>query len=555
MAKLEAATKRLDRYIRIRMQAANTPGMSVALTDRKELLHLAAYGFADLAGRVPVTEDTLFEIGSISKSFTSVVMMQLQEEGIVDLHRPVVHYLPWFKVQSEYEPITLHHLMSHSAGIIRGMEFTGEARYEVWALRETAATAPPGTYYHYSNVGYKALGIILEDILRKPYGDIIQERILDPLGMTRTDPITTHETRKRLAVGYESFYDDRPPPRERPLAPATWLEYRWGDGSVSSTAADMATYLRMYLNRGRVPDNNLLSEESVDLMMEPIIDAIEEGRASYYGYGLDVEESDGRKIIGHGGGMVGYYAHVLADIHEGLGVVVLTNGPGSKTDVIARYALDLLHTVFCGGDFPPPPRGDPSIVGDANDYVGSYKRPPNRISFPNAQPNENTKEGIFRIEAHDSQLYLQIGDKRLELEGRGPDQFHVNHPEFAHSLLLFGRDRGEVVEAYCGPDWYVNERYEGPGEFPHPPEWEAYPGHYRSHNPWDTNFRVVLQKAKLRLIYPSGEEEPLIPCGDGGFRVGDGEVCPERIRFDVIVDNQALRANFSCGEYYRSSKY
>lgn len=219
MAKLEAAIKRLDRYIRVRMQAANTLGMAIAF-DRKELLHLAAYGLADLAAHAPVREDTLFEIGSISESFTSVVLMQLREEGIVDLHRPVVHYLPWFKVQSNYGPITLHHLMSHSVGIIGGMEFTGEARYEVWALRETTATAPPGTYYHYSNVGYKALGIILEDILQKPYGDIIQERILDPLGMTRTDPITTHETRKRLAVGYEAFYDDRPPPRERPLAPA-----------------------------------------------------------------------------------------------------------------------------------------------------------------------------------------------------------------------------------------------------------------------------------------------------------------------------------------------
>ena len=259
MSRLEAVFTRLDRYIEIRMQAANTPGMAVALTDREKLLRISTYGYSDIAVQIPVRPDTLFEIGSISKSFTSIVLMQLREEGMLDLHEPVSRYLPWFDVKSEHRPITLHHLMSHSTGIIMGMEFTGEARYEVWALRETEASAPPGTYYHYSNVGYKALGVILEEILSKPYGEIIQERILNPLGMTNTDPIITHETRKRMAVGYEAYYDDRPIPRDHPLAPATRLEYRWGDGSVASTPADMATYLRMYLNKGQGPEKAQVS--------------------------------------------------------------------------------------------------------------------------------------------------------------------------------------------------------------------------------------------------------------------------------------------------------
>ena len=221
----EEAFKRLDQFIEQKMKVANVPGVAVALTDREKLLRVSTYGFADIAAQSPVTPETLFEIGSISKSFTSIALLQLREEGRLNLHEPVTRYLPWFEVQSEYEPITLHHLMSHTAGIIMGAEFTGEARYEVRALCETEATTPPGTYYHYSNVGYKALGVVLEDLLGQPYGDIIQARILDPLGMTATEPIITNETRKRLAVGYEGFYDDRPLPRGRPLAPATWLEY------------------------------------------------------------------------------------------------------------------------------------------------------------------------------------------------------------------------------------------------------------------------------------------------------------------------------------------
>jgi len=554
MPRLEAIARHLDQCVNLRMQAANTPGMALALTDREKLLHLATYGFSDVAAQTPVTESTLFEIGSISKSFTSVALMQLREQGLVDLHRPVTQYLPWFEVQSQHAPITLHHLLSHSAGIIRGMEFTGEARYEVWALRQSRATAPPGTYYHYSNVGYKALGVILEDILSKPYGDILQERILDPLEMTQTEPVITHDTRKRLAVGYEAFYDDRPAPQARPLAPATWLEFRWGDGSVASTPADMARYLRMYLNLGQGGEATILSEESLRLMMEPVIEAVEEGRNSFYGYGLDSEESDGRKVIGHGGGMVGYYAYVLADMHDGVGAVVLTNGPGSRTDEIARFGLELLRAELHGGDLPAVPRVDTFIVDHAEEYVGSYRPGPSHWSTLASQANHQSVDEAFRITAEDKKLFLEAGDQRLPLERREPNGFQVDHPEFARYLLGFGRDDGEVVEAYCGPDWYVKERYEGPRAFDHPAEWAAYTGHYRSHNPWNTNFRVVLRKGELKLIYPSGEEKSLVPVDDGEFRVGDEEACPERIRFDVIVENQALRANFSCGEYYRASK-
>jgi CubicO group peptidase (beta-lactamase class C family) len=493
-------------------------------------------------------EDTLFEIGSISKSFTSVVLMQLHEEGLVDLHEPVTTYLPWFKVKSEYEPITLHHLMSHSAGIIMGMEFTGEARYEVWTLRETLTSAPPGTYYHYSNVGYKALGVILEDILSKPYGEIIQERILNPLGMTITDPIITNNTRKRLAIGYETFYDDCPAPRDRPLAPATWLEYRWGDGSVASTPADMAKYLRMYLNQGRGPRESILSDKSVKLMTEPVIKADEEGDGSHYGYGLGIYKADGHKIIGHGGGMVGYWAYVLADIQDGLGVVVLTNGPGSRDEEIASFALEIMRAEPHDRDLPSLPEVNPTLIENASDYVGNYR----------AIRSQNLSSGLqegFQITAEGDQLYLQYRDKNVLLEQRDSHLFHVDHPEFSTYLLGFVREDGDVVEAAFGPDWYPNERYQGEMEFEYPANWSAYPGHYRSHNPWDTNFRVVLRKGQLILIYPFGEERPLVPINDSEFRVGENKLSPERIRFDVIVDGQALRANYSCGEYYRVSKF
>jgi len=149
-------------------------------------------------------------------------------------------------------------------------------------------------------------------------------------------------------------------------------------------------------------------------------------------------------------------------------------------------------------------------------------------------------------------LILRYGDELIALERRGPDRFYVDHPDFALFLLRFRREKGKVVEAFHGPDWYTNDRYAGPTTFDHPQKWDAYPGHYRSHNPWLTNFRVVLRKGGLALIAPSGDEEPLVPLGDGIFRVGEEERSPERIRFDAILNGQALRANLSCGDYYRT---
>ena len=553
MINFEESFKRLDQFIEQKMKVANIPGMAVAVTDRERLLRVSTYGFADVAAQTPVTPEMLFEIGSIGKSFTSIALLQLREEGRLDLHEPITHYLPWFEVQSEYEPITPHHLMSHTAGITMGSEFPGEARYEVWALRETEATAPPGTYYHYSDAGYKTLGVILEELLGQPYGDIIQACILDPLEMTATEPIITNETRKRLAVGYEGFYDDRPLPQGRPLAPATWLEHAEGAGSIASTPDDMATYLRMLMNRGQGPRGCILSEESFDLMTQRVIEAEEEGKGSFYGYGLGIRESDGHTYIGHGGGMIGYYSHILVDMDDGLGVVVLMNGPGGRSDEeIANLTLKLLRAALHDQELPSVPSADPTRVENAVEYVGTYRACPELPPEPDEEHAQSANARVLTLVAEGERLMLRYGDERVALERRGTDRFYVDHPDFALFPLRFGREKGKVVEAFHGPDWYTNDRYIGPTTFDHPQEWDAYPGHYRSHNPWLSNFRIVLRKGALALIAPSEPEEPLVPWGSTVFRVGEDDRSPERIRFDTILNGQALRANLSCGDCYRT---
>lgn len=122
MASLEKAFGYIDLLVKQRMKQANLPGWAIAVTDREKLLWVSTNGFADLKARIPVTPDSLFETGSIGKSFTCIALLQLQEAGILDLHAPVSQYLPWFEVESKFPPITPHHLMRHTAGIIRGTE-------------------------------------------------------------------------------------------------------------------------------------------------------------------------------------------------------------------------------------------------------------------------------------------------------------------------------------------------------------------------------------------------------------------------------------------------
>ena len=266
MPSLERAFEEIDRYLERRIEEVNIPGLAAAVTDREKSLRVSTFGYADLASGTPVQPGTMFEIGSIGKSFTNIALMQLHDEGRLDLQAPVPRYLPWFEVQSDYAPITTHHLMTHTSGLVSGTDIGAHGLYEAWALRDSGTVAPPGEYFRYSNVGYKTLGFLLEEVDGRPYPDAIQARVLDPLGMNDSHPVIGFETRKRAAVGYRSFYDDRPEHREHGLVPALWTEYGVGDGCQASTAGDMAVYLRMLMNQGAGPAGRVMSEESFRLM-------------------------------------------------------------------------------------------------------------------------------------------------------------------------------------------------------------------------------------------------------------------------------------------------
>ena len=532
----QEAFDRLDRFVAQQMREDHIPGLALALTDRQGTLRVQTYGYADLEARTPLKPDRLLEIGSISKSFTAIALLQEREKGRFDPQAPIVRYLPWFKVRSRFAPITGHHLLTHTAGLQEGHDDVPSSLYQVIVARDVSAGYAPGKHYSYSNLGFQILGATLEELNGRPYPEIIRARILEPLDMKDTEPAITHETRKRLAVGYESFYDDRPADSSHPLAQGTWVEYGAGDGSIAATPADLAAYLRMLLNRGAGPHGRILSEESFRLLTQRAIPA---GDGEFYGYGLVVQEDDGHTLIHHTGGMVGYHAMILGDLDDGVGIVLLLNGPGRK-ERVAEYGLRLMRCALHGEPLPPlPDPVPPTRVVKAADYAGVYGSPGGKT---------------LRFEADGERLLLRTGDRSIALESRGDDWFYVPDPDFALYLLRFGRDKeGRVVEAAYGPDWYPGERYRGPREFAVPAGWRAYPGHYRTTNPWESNFRIVLRKGSLWMIDPEGEEALLRPGPEAGlFLAGNEMPTAETLRFDTVMKGGAQRAFASGVAYYRT---
>lgn len=116
---LNDAYRLIDTYVARQMHAQQIPGLVLAITDRNRLMHISTYGYADVKAKLPMTEETLFEIGSISKSFTAISLLQLREQGKFDPQQPITRYLSWFSIHSNYRPITGHDVMTHTAGLPR----------------------------------------------------------------------------------------------------------------------------------------------------------------------------------------------------------------------------------------------------------------------------------------------------------------------------------------------------------------------------------------------------------------------------------------------------
>jgi CubicO group peptidase (beta-lactamase class C family) len=514
---------RLDQYITRHMQETGAPGMTLALANRDGLIRTSTYGYADTKAGQRVVPETMFEIGSISKSFVGLALLQLRDEGKLDLNKPIIEYLPWLKINSKFEAITTHHILSHSAGLPGAPVLHDALLGELWTAYA------PGKRFLYSNTGYNILGFLIEAVDKRPFAESMRARMLAPLGMNASAPIITHDLRKQMAVGYEPLDEGKPYSIHGPLAEAQWIEVDLAAGSIASTPGDMAKYMRMLLNRGALPKGRLISEEGFALFTKPAINSPYRGEPASYGYGLWISDIEGHTRLRHTGGMVAFSSSMDIDVTAGIGAFASINANlrGYRPVGVTKYAVDLFNASLAAKSLPDPPASpaSPDIVKNAADYAGLYM---------------TTDGKKLELSAEGDKLILVHGNRRIVLERAGTDRFFVKHPDFDGFLLGFSRENQQVTQAFYGNDWYPGAKYNGPKTFETKKEWEAFAGHYYNDSPWYGDMRIVLRKGQLLVE----GIQPLVPRGDGKFGIGDPEA-PDWISFDSIVDGRAMRMSYS----------
>ncbi len=527
----------IDAAAREHLRREPAPGLALAVVADGRVAAVRAYGVADLASGAAVTGDTRFLAGSVSKAFTAVALLQLQEEGLVDLQRPVADYLPWFRVRGAETPITLHHLLTHTAGLPRDRSDLPSSPYTALALRDRVIDAPPGSRFAYSNIGYQLLSLAIEEVLGRPFTQAIRERVLAPLDLSRTDPAVTQEARLSTATGYEYLFDDRPPLPGEPVVPAAWGEYSAGDANLVTSAPDLGRFLVALLDQGAPAGRRLLQPRSFARMIQRTVPAPELGPGAYYGYGVVLTELEGDPILWHSGGMPGYRAMLIGDLDERLGVVLLMNGPGAPRE-LGEYALRSLIATRRGSAPPPVPvAAPPDSIPDAAEWAGAYA---------------DSAGGGIVLERDGWRLFLRDGAARAPLLRGGPDRLLTSDSAWSRFPVRAVREGGRIVELVHGPRWFRRPDSPSPRAPSAPAGWQAYPGHYRAQVPYDSNVRVVVRHGELLLLSPEGNEEKLVPGPGGIFRVGAEGRGVERVRFFDVVSGRALRVELSGTSYYRA---
>ncbi len=519
-----SALRAIDAFVERHRREMGIPALTLGLAGSQGVIAARAYGHADIKTGLPARPENLFEIGSITKSFVGIALLQLHEEGKLDLDRPIREYLPWLRIESAYAPITTHHLLTHTSGLPNPLGLPG---IPLWTAHA------PGEHFHYCNMGYQILGLLLETLDRRPLRGILRTRIFNPLGMNQSEPVISHAIRWRMPVSYWPLYDDRPFHRHGPLVEAPHLAMDNAAGCIASTSGDMALYMRMLLHRGRTPHGRLLSEEGFARFMRSYIPS-SFGPGIGYGYGIGVQTVDGRTVLRHTGGMVSFSSAMQVDLDAGFGAFASVNASlaGYRPNAVAAYALAVLRASAEGSPLPEAPVfDDPYKVANAADYAGTYTSPDGRKLV---------------LVAEGELLGLVHDNERLPLERLAPDTFLVSDGAFEMFPLSFERVDGAVIEASYGEDWYAGKGYTGPRTFEAPSEWRAYTGHYRNENPWEGSFRVFLNKGRLSL-----GGTPLTPLGAGLFRIGEEEHSPDRLRFEDLINGKAFRAIVSGTEYRR----
>jgi CubicO group peptidase (beta-lactamase class C family) len=313
-------------------------GLAVGVIREGSLEWFLGHGVADIASKDPVTQDTVFRVGSITKTFTAIAVMQLWEQGLVDLDAPANQYLRAFQLvpaKASFRPATVRHLLTHTAGVgywrrladlLRPGVGSGDRAGRAGASplaeyyrKGLPVEVEPGTKWAYSNHGFAALGQLVEDVSGQPLDHYLRQHVFAPLGMDHTDLVRSERVRPGLATGYVLRAHGLKPVADREVPTP-------GGGAAYSTTADLARYVAALLHGGAKEHGAVLKPETLAWMFQPHFQP--DPRVPGMGLGFELVEESGHVTVAKTGLLSGFHSAMVLAPDAEVGVVVLTNTGG-----------------------------------------------------------------------------------------------------------------------------------------------------------------------------------------------------------------------------------
>jgi len=348
----EPATKARIDGIRNRHPAV---GLAVGVVRNGRLELFSGHGVADIAATTPVTQDTVFRIGSITKTFTTIAVLQLWEQGLVDLDAPANEYLRAYRLlpaKAGHPPATVRQLLTHTAGLPQlvhpwraytpnlgetvrfGQPLPTLAEYYRGGLR---LVAEPGTRCTYSNHGFATLGQLVEDVSGTPLDRYLRDHLFDPLAMADTDLVRSERIRSRLATGYRLRSDG-------PHPVGDWDVVTVGAGSIYSTTTDMARYVAALLAGGTGEHGSILQPQTLASMFAPHYQP--DPRLPGMGLAFFRAEVGGHLVVEHEGLVPGFSSQLSLAPDDGIGVLAFTNGAKGASAWLGTEVSRLLNDLL-----------------------------------------------------------------------------------------------------------------------------------------------------------------------------------------------------------------
>ena len=488
-----------SKLIRHEMKKGDVTGLSIALVDDQRVVWAAGFGYADKAGNVHASPDTIYRAGSISKLFTATAAMQLAERGRFDIDRPLGVYLPGFSIRTRFAdaaPITPRSIMTHHSGLpsdyLKGMWTRDPEPFTRVAgrLKDEYAANPPGAVFSYSNLGMSLLGDAIGKVAGRDFASHVGDELLLPLGMTRSSFSSSADRTPLAAKGYRKGKEaEEPPLRDVPA------------GGLNTSVLDLSLFVRMVFAGGKAGGRQLITPDTLAEMLRPQNTDVPLDLDFRVGLGWmlgglgNIDIRDVGPVAHHAGATLLFHGQMIVLPERSLGVVVLANS-GSAGSVVRKVSVEALKLALEAKTGHRPPEREKSEEGEGSLSSEALQRYEGWYATLVGAVNVRKASGGLRADVMNRTLRLiPRADGSLGLQYRLLGLFPIR----IEALDGIGISRTDVAEREIlaarvhGRAFPIGERIR---PVPLPAEWHGRTGEYEIVNSGED--AVLPEKVRLR---------------------------------------------------------